>query len=496
MQSLAKIIKSKRTANKSILVYIAMVCCGTIFACTVTLSCPGETPFLVKYSAWFMIILSSIFYLWTFGYSFHKQSLSLKLIRQQIHNFEHNDNIGMIMIDSEDELSELVKVINHYLTNIKFSFEKYQLTHRELELQSRVSETERLQAEAVLTSISEAVIVTDESDELIMGNQKAQDIFEFSTDLNYRMNIKNVLDDTELVYMITEVRTKHLNQITRIIERPCPVSDRMLTFKIIASCVLDSKHNATGVVIVVHDITAEKELAQMKDDIVSCVSHELKTPLSSIKAYAEMLADNEIDNDVTRVEFCDVILDQTDRLNRMISDILNISKIESDSNPIEKQTLILNTFIDHIIDTLKPQALDKNITINVDIENDKLAISADRDMMFQSILNLLSNAIKYSNKDTTVIIRAWRYSDSEVAIEVKDHGIGIPENSLDQIFDKFYRVPEHRSFAGGTGLGLNLVRQVVHDIHNGRITVQSKAGQGSSFVLYLPFTPVHEFVLS
>jgi len=256
--------------------------------------------------------------------------------------------------------------------------------------------------------------------------------------------------------------------------------------KVTVSCVKDFCRQPLGTVAVIHDITAEREIAQMKDDILSSVSHELKTPLASIRAYAEMLSDGEVQNEQDCRQFCDVIQEQAQRLNCLIDDILNVSRIEANAAKTHKQPVCLHQLIDELITTIHPQARRKEIIIATDLARNRQKIYADRGMLFQAILNLLSNAVKFSPERSTVTVRTLPVHDGHVAIEISDQGIGIPPEAIEHIFEKFYRTPEHQGHVSGTGLGLSLVKQVIDNIHNGHVTVRSQPTQGSVFTVYLP----------
>jgi signal transduction histidine kinase len=240
-------------------------------------------------------------------------------------------------------------------------------------------------------------------------------------------------------------------------------------------------------VAVLHDITREKEISQMKNDFVSHVSHELKTPLASIAAYSEMLCDGEARDEDTRKEFCSVIQNQANRLNRLIEDILNTARIESGLVKIEKKAVSLTILIEEQLQMIKSYADDKGIEIvgQKPIVHDRVYV--DKDMISQVIVNLLSNAIKYTPAGGSVSIRTEVDEFAKVArVSVIDTGVGIPEDEIEHVFDKFYRVSANKSQAKGTGLGLNLVKQIVERVHDGRVFVSSKPDEGSTFGFELP----------
>jgi two-component system phosphate regulon sensor histidine kinase PhoR len=251
--------------------------------------------------------------------------------------------------------------------------------------------------------------------------------------------------------------------------------------------VLRSEGEVSGVVAVLHDVTREKEIAQMKTDFVSNVSHELRTPLSSIKAYVEMLIDGEASDDKTRREFYDIIAGESDRLSRLIDNILNISRIESGVVRVVREPISLTEVAKQVLDVLLPQARLKDIKLV-----DRLApvyhqVEADKDMIYQAVLNLGGNALKYTPQGGTVTLSASVDERRGVAlVEVSDTGVGISPEDLPHIFDKFYRVQSHTKMAKGTGLGLTLVKHIVETVHDGKLSVTSETGKGSTFSFELP----------
>ncbi len=225
----------------------------------------------------------------------------------------------------------------------------------------------------------------------------------------------------------------------------------------------------------------------MKNDFVSHVSHELKTPLASINAYAEMLVDGEAQNVEMLNQFCSVIQTQAQRLNRLIEDILNISRIESGLTKINKEPLSVAILIRDGAEMIESYAREKNITIDVQTSIICDQVHADKDMIDQVIANLLSNAVKYTPPGGTVEIGIdVNEAEHLVRVTVADTGVGIPPEDLEHVFDKFYRVEANKECAKGTGLGLNLVRQIVEKVHGGKVFVTSTPGEGSTFGFDMP----------
>jgi two-component system phosphate regulon sensor histidine kinase PhoR len=232
-------------------------------------------------------------------------------------------------------------------------------------------------------------------------------------------------------------------------------------------------------------VTKEKEIAKMKSDFVSNVSHELKTPLASIKAYTEMLLDGEI-KEPTQVRECfQTIASETDRMNRLIQNILNLSRLESGLVPVNKTDLAVTEILRDVGDVITPQAAQKNLSMETDLAPVFFRVNGDRDMLYQAILNVLSNAVKYTPNGGKIRVSTY-LSDGSVVVEVADTGYGVPQEELQKIFEKFYRSRHSGKTAPGTGLGLALVKHVIEVIHGGKVTVESEVGKGSVFRLSLP----------
>lgn len=269
-------------------------------------------------------------------------------------------------------------------------------------------------------------------------------------------------------------------------------SQEKKTYDCIISCVRDDKDKICGVVAVLHDITREKEISQM-NDFVSHVSHELKTPLASIMAYSEMLVDGEANDEETEDDFCSVIQNQAQRLNRLIEEILNISRIESGLIKVNKESVNLALVIEEQLKMIKSYAEEKNIKIIEPKTKDLIVfgqVYADKDMLSQVIVNLLSNAVKYTPSGGSVKIDSQIDDVGKIArVTVTDTGVGIPEEDISNVFDKFFRVEANKNVAKGTGLGLNLVKQIVEKVHGGKVFVTNKEAReahlGSKYRLQL-----------
>jgi two-component system phosphate regulon sensor histidine kinase PhoR len=219
---------------------------------------------------------------------------------------------------------------------------------------------------------------------------------------------------------------------------------------------------------------------------VANVSHELKTPITSIKGFLETLKEGALNDPENADRFLDIVIKHTDRLSLIIEDLLSLSRIERDAEKgeIALELGSLNEVFEAVEKTCREKAQPKSIKLEYAVANDLVA-EINPTLLEQAVVNLVDNAIKYSEPESSVKVEAYSTPD-EIVIKVQDHGCGIPRDHLDRIFERFYRVDKARSRkVGGTGLGLSIVRHIVL-AHRGRIDVESAVGRGSTFSICLP----------
>lgn len=358
---------------------------------------------------------------------------------------------------------------------------------QDLEIQVRLLQNQKINTEAIIYSIRDAVIVVDEFEKLLLANEAAEKLFGFDFKNSRYSKIGELIMDNEKEF--EEFLRKSIRSKTGAKRRQITFqrNEELKTFDCIVSCLCDRRDCAYRIVAVLHDITREKQISQMKSDFVSHVSHELKTPLASITAYSEMLVDGEANDEKTREGFYSVIQTQARRLNRLIEDILNISRIESGLIKVEREPLSLTILIEQQLQMIKSCADEKNITITRQKPIVFDQVYADKDMLCRVIINLLSNAVKYTPLEGSIRIETEVDEAANIArFSITDTGVGIAEDEIEHVFDKFYRVQTNKTKVKGTGLGLNLVKEIVEKVHGGRVFVESTVGQGSTFGFELP----------
>ncbi len=448
----------------------------------------SAAPLRSQYVAWSacgMLVLTAIVIL-LLGRSITQRSL--RIIEQRLHHLTRDDELAHLDSPVPGDLQPVMAALSGYVTKVRARVDQLRMQKKELDIQMRVADAERQNTEAIIFSISDAVLVIDSFGELILANTAAERLFGFRSSAWRHRPIERVLDDGSLISLIKDARTAGDRSIRRQVEYSTLRDGRAQTFNITLSTVVDANGQSRGVVAVFHDITREREIAQVKTDFVSSVSHELRTPLSSIKAYVEMLVDGEAHDEPTRRHFYDIIESETDRLQRLISNILNISRIESGVVEIHQESIPANDVIRSVVDMMLPQAREKNIEIACELGDNLPPVWADRDLLHQAVMNVISNAVKYTQAGGHIQVCSRAEPDTRhVVITIADDGMGIRAQDLSRIFDKFYRAPESAAVAKGTGLGLNLVKHIVETVHGGQISVASELNVGTTMVLRFPY---------
>ena len=367
------------------------------------------------------------------------------------------------------ELSERVKVLeNNEIGDLGNAFnnmaDKLQTTLKEL-----TNRQNRL--EAILRSMDSGVIAIDKNYKIIMINPYAKEIFGIEKDI-IGQNLMDIIRDYELENVFKN-NSEEYNEIKLFWPKERDL--RVRTAEIIGETEL------IGNVAVVQDITDIKRLENMRSQFVANVSHELKTPLTSIKGFAETL--KFVEDKDKKEKFLDIINDEADRLTRLINDILTLSYIEQHKDT-KNESISVAEIIEDVYNLMKNTADLKKIKINIVAQNDCI-IEADRDRFKQMLINLVDNSIKYSEENGNVYIGVEN-TDNTCILSVEDTGVGMSKEHLDRIFERFYRIDNARSRAqGGTGLGLAIVKHIVLSL-NGKIEVQSEIGKGTKFVIRIP----------
>jgi len=337
--------------------------------------------------------------------------------------------------------------------------------------------------EALLTSMMEGVVAVDNNNRLTSINETAARLFNIDPEQAKGRPIEHSVRNADLVDFINTILTTRQQAEAELVLRS---DDGQEIFLQAHGAVLqDSQNQRTGAVVVLNNLTNLRKLERIRSDFVANVSHELKTPVTSIKGFVETLQEGALQDPEAAVRFLGIIGRQADRLTSIIDDLLSLSRIEKEEETsLNRTPCDLADLFATAIDVCRHKADAADMTINVDCPR-QLQASVNVPLLEQAAINLLDNAIKYSTPESTITLSA-RESGNEIVISVRDEGCGISEKDLSRIFERFYRVDKSRSRTlGGTGLGLSIVKHIVQ-LHGGTLTVESELGKGSTFEIHLP----------
>ncbi|WNQ09918.1 ATP-binding protein [Paenibacillus aurantius] len=355
-----------------------------------------------------------------------------------------------------------------------------------LEVQMKqISENER-RLKNVLDNMMSGVLMIDRSHTIVLLNRAAEDLLGFTSEELLGKPYEAANRQVEFSQMIREcMETREYVRDEVVFYYP---EERILEINL--NPLYGANGEWSGVLIVLHNITAVRRLERMRSEFVANVSHELKTPVTAVKGFAETLLAGAMNDPETAKSFLQIIYEESDRLNRLIGDILELSKIESKRIPLHFSPVELKEFIEKTVHVMKAQADKKKITLELEAGED-LYLEADEDRLRQIVINLLSNGIAYTPEGGKVKVSveplvAASGEEEKIRLTISDTGMGIPKKDLPRIFERFYRVDKARSrSSGGTGLGLSIVKHLV-ELHHGTIAVESEVGLGSRFIIEIP----------
>ncbi|NRF92215.1 PAS domain S-box protein [Paenibacillus frigoriresistens] len=391
-------------------------------------------------------------------------------VAQQITNMNYQSRVPTY---NNDEVGQLGQAINRMSESLQ-------------QQMARIQENER-RLQGVMENMMSGIMMIDREERIILLNPAAEYILGFSSQELLGKKYNEAKQQYEFTKLIQEC-----------IESQDPIRDEMVFYypaerilDIHLSPIAHEDEEWSGVLIVIHDITAVRRLERMRSEFVANVSHELKTPIAAVKGFAETLLAGALNDKETAVSFLQIIFDESERLNRLIGDILELSKIESKRIPMNFSPIYLPEFLERSLSVLRKEAEKKHIELSMQVDDD-IYIEADEDRLRQIIINLLSNGITYTHDGGKVKVRAEpldKNADGDyerLRLIVSDTGMGIPKKDLPRIFERFYRVDKARSrSSGGTGLGLSIVKHLV-ELHKGTIRVDSEVGAGTRFTIELP----------
>jgi two-component system sensor histidine kinase VicK len=367
-------------------------------------------------------------------------------------------------VRSQDEIGQLAIAFNHLASHLRQA------------LKQKEEEKEKL--ESVLANMSDGVIATDRDGTIIVKNRWAEELLDRPIELGNSLH--HVLPLSEpLKLPLTEERQTFL-------ELNGDDPEALTILKITFTPIKPQGDEVVGLVAVLEDVTEQEKLDRQRKDFVANVSHELRTPLTTIKSYLEALDDGAIHEPELAMHFLKVTRQEAERMTRLISDLLQLSRLDAKKVTFRKKPLAVEELLEEAVDRFSVQCRQKNILLTLYFHGRLPRVYADRDKLDQVLDNLLSNAVKYTPEGGSIAVVAQKRKDGMVEIGVADTGIGIPKKDLGRIFERFYRVDKARSRSlGGTGLGLSIAQEIIR-AHGGEIEIDSVYQKGTLVSFTLP----------
>lgn len=357
--------------------------------------------------------------------------------------------------------------------------------YRDLAMEKRRTEEKSHELEAIVRGIGDGIIVTDAERRLLLMNPRAAQIFGLREMPASSQPLDELIPNKELLELLDDTLRSTEQVAVREIALP-PVRDKHPVYQGLAAKIMNADGELAGIVTVLRDITGQKELERMKSNFLSVVSHELKTPLHSIKGFVDIILMGKTGpiNAIQR-DFLNTVKEQTAQLQRLINDLLEFSRLESGQVKLHPQEVELAGLADEVMEKLAPLAEEGRVKLISTLPADFPTVEADRVRLEQVLTNLIDNAIKFTPAGGSITISGEHLGD-RVRLRVTDTGIGIPMEERERIFDRFYQVDSGstRSYRG-TGLGLTICKHIVEQ-HQGRIWVEGREGEGATFVVELP----------
>lgn len=340
---------------------------------------------------------------------------------------------------------------------------------------------EQKRLKSVLTHMTDGVMSTDQDGKIILMNKRAEELLNIESDKAVGRFLPDVLHLSETFNL------EDLYEQSESILLDFSNEEEAYLLEANFSVIQEENGPINGLITVLHDVTEEEKIEQDRREFVANVSHELRTPLTTMKSYLEALEDGAIEDVELSRRFLGVTQNETERMIRLVNDLLQLSKIDSHDYRLTTDTIELRSFLELTLDRFEMLATDKNIIFNRKFSNKPIYVDIDQDKMTQVLDNIISNAMKYSPEGGTVRIRTLQQGEN-VRISIADQGMGIPRESQTKIFERFYRVDKARARSvGGTGLGLAIAKELVQ-AHGGHIWAQSEYGKGTTIFITLPYS--------
>jgi two-component system, OmpR family, phosphate regulon sensor histidine kinase PhoR len=417
---------------------------------------------------WFLLIIAAASLFMAFLFS-RKFVLPVRKISAYTQKICAGEKPGTLLVTSDDEIGRLSGNINAMV--------------QEQEKKIRYACEEGGKLESAFASMIEGVVVLDSEKHIELMNKGMHDIIgsRYSFDVIGKTLLEAFrnLDLQKVLEKFGETKQPLSQELSLGDEDPVIVSVNI-------SAIQGLPGNVEKTMLVFHDMTRLKKLERMREDFVANVTHEIKTPLSAIIGFIETLQDGAMEEPLTAKKFLHIIAENARRLNRLVDDLLILSRIELGEMTLHLKGVNVGDVMDHVLPIFAKKVHEKNITIVNNIPEHLAMINADGDRVAQILLNVIDNAVKFTPGGGSVTIKACEEGKDDVVIQIIDTGVGIPKTDIPRLGERFYRADKTRSRElGGTGLGLSIVRHLMK-AHQGRIEIESKMGVGTTVFLYFP----------
>ncbi|MBN1644340.1 MAG: HAMP domain-containing protein [Dehalococcoidales bacterium] len=370
-----------------------------------------------------------------------------------------------LIVRGRDEAGELAQSFNEMSNNIR-------------KLVESIS-NEQATLLTILSNMTDGVILTNKEGNIIMANQAAGKIFSFQREAVISRTIIEATHDHDVDRLVADCLKTGEQKNTQIELKPAGLFLRMIAIPV-------SGRMLSGCLLLLQDLTELKNLQTMRRELVGNISHDLRTPLSGIKVMVETLRDGAIDDKMAALAFLERIAGEVERLTQMVTELTELSRIETGEAGLKKEKVNLNELATEVIAQMTPLGTKENIRIESSLDDRLPYVMADRERVRQTLVNLVHNGIKFNKRNGMVSIMTG-HDAKNIKVGVTDTGVGIPREDLPHVFERFYKADKSRS-AGGSGLGLAIAKHTIQ-AHGGTIQVQSELGKGSTFTFTLPLYP-------
>ncbi|UOY94274.1 ATP-binding protein [Ectobacillus sp. JY-23] len=351
---------------------------------------------------------------------------------------------------------------------------------RNLQEMTSAQEMQQDRLHTLIENMGSGMILIDSRGHINLVNRSYREIFRVTDEEYLNSLYYEAFDHKEVIGLVEEIFMTEVKVRKQML---LPIGIERKHFEVYGAPIIGTNHEWKGIILVFHDITELKKLEQMRKDFLANVSHELRTPITSIKGFTETLLDGAMEDQKFREHFLSIILKESDRMQSLIEDLLDLSRIEQQGFQMNMAKVDVKQLIEEIAVILQAKAVDKEMDLRVIIPA-SITVTGDAHRLKQIFINLINNAILYTPSGGTIEVSATE-EKNRVRICVSDTGIGISEEEIPRIFERFYRIDKARSRnTGGTGLGLSIVKHLV-EAHHGEITVQSTPGKGTMFTITL-----------